>query len=84
MFPFVTRNPGYDIDVIVKADIVAFYNVWLGRLTLSEAMRGRHVQLDGTPADVRAFSGWFAWSPMADAVRVALAESRRGTIPKPN
>ena len=29
-----------------------------------------------TPADVRAFPGWFAWSPMADTVRAALAHRR--------
>jgi hypothetical protein len=52
------KNPGFDIDVIVSTDIVAFYRVWLGRVTLSEALRGQQVRLSGTPADVRAFSGW--------------------------
>jgi DNA-binding HxlR family transcriptional regulator len=78
------KNPGYDIDVTVSADIVAFYRVWLGRVTLSEAMRGRQVRLDGTPADVRAFSGWFAWSPMADAVRGALADRGAAHYTKSN
>jgi hypothetical protein len=70
------RNPGFDVDVIVLADIVAFYRVWLGRVSLSEALHRRQVQLEGTPADVRAFSGWFAWSPMADTVRAALSDRR--------
>ena len=70
------KNPGFDINVIVAADIVAFYRVWLGRVTLSEALRKQQVRLDGTPADVRAFSGWFAWSPMADTVRAAFADQR--------
>jgi DNA-binding HxlR family transcriptional regulator len=70
------KNPGFDIDVIVSADIVAFYRVWLGRVILSEALRRQEVRLDGTPADVRAFSGWFAWSPMADTVRATLAGRR--------
>jgi hypothetical protein len=70
------KNPGFDIDVIVSTDIVAFYRVWLGRVTLSEALRGQQVRLGGTPADVRAFSGWFAWSPMADTVRAAVAGRR--------
>jgi DNA-binding HxlR family transcriptional regulator len=67
------KHPGFDIDVTVAADIVAFYRVWLGRATLSEALRRQQIRLDGTPADVRAFPDWFAWSPMADAVRAALA-----------
>jgi DNA-binding HxlR family transcriptional regulator len=70
------KNPGFDVDVIVSADIVAFYRVWLGRVSFSEALHRRQVRLDGTPADVRAFSGWFAWSPMADTVRGALADRR--------
>ena len=68
------RNPGFDVDVTVSADIVAFYRVWLGRVTLSEALRRQQVRLDGARADVSAFSGWFAWSPMADTVRAALAD----------
>ena len=71
-----TRHPGFDVDMIVSADILAFYRVWLGRVTLSEALRKGQVRLDGTPADVRGFPGWFTWSPMADTVRAALADQR--------
>jgi DNA-binding HxlR family transcriptional regulator len=53
-----------------------YRRVWLGRVNLSEALRRQQVRLDGTPADVRAFSGWFAWSPMADVVRAAVANQR--------
>jgi DNA-binding HxlR family transcriptional regulator len=70
------KNPGFDIDVIVSADIVAFYRVWLARITLSEALRRQQLRLEGAPADMRAFAGWFAWSPMADAVRAALVDQR--------
>jgi DNA-binding HxlR family transcriptional regulator len=70
------KNPGFDVDVTVSADIVAFYRVWLGRESLSKALRSQQVRLDGASADVRAFSGWFAWSPMADTVRAALADRR--------
>jgi DNA-binding HxlR family transcriptional regulator len=68
------KHPGFDIDVIVSADIMAFYRVWLGRERLSEALRRQQIRLDGMPADVRAFPQWFAWSPMADTVRAALAD----------
>jgi DNA-binding HxlR family transcriptional regulator len=66
------KHPGHEIDVLVTADIMAFYRVWLGRSTLAEAVRRDQVRLDGTPADIGAFPQWFAWSPMADAVRAAL------------
>jgi DNA-binding HxlR family transcriptional regulator len=68
------KHPGFDVDVIVSAEILAFYRVWLGRMTLSEALRKGQVQLNGTPADIRGFPGWFTWSPMADTVRAALAD----------
>jgi hypothetical protein len=71
------KHPGHDVDVLVTADIMAFYRVWLGRSTLAEAVRRSQVRLDGAPADLRAFPHWFAWSPMADAVHAALpAQSR--------
>ncbi|MGY4432893.1 DNA-binding HxlR family transcriptional regulator [Bradyrhizobium sp. F1.13.1] len=74
------KNPGFDIDVAVSTDIVAFYRVWLGRVSFSEALRRQQVRLEGTPGDVRAFSRWFAWSPMADTVRAALADRRTASF----
>jgi DNA-binding HxlR family transcriptional regulator len=70
------RHPGFEVDVIVSAEILAFYRVWLGRVSLSEALRKGQVQLNGTPADIRSFPCWFTWSPMADTVRAALADQR--------
>jgi DNA-binding HxlR family transcriptional regulator len=57
------QHPSFDIDVTVTADISAFYRVWLGRSTLSEAFRMGQVRLDGATTDLRAFPSWFAWSP---------------------
>ena len=71
------QHPKFEIDLRVMADIGAFYRVWLGRTTLPEATRAGLLRFDGTPDAVRAFPRWFAWSPMADAVRGALA--RRAT-----
>ena len=65
------QHPRFEIDLWVAADINAFYRVWLGRITLGEALRQNLVRLDGPPAVVRAFPRWFAWSPMAPAVRAA-------------
>jgi hypothetical protein len=63
--------PKSDIDLVVTADITAFHRVWLGRITLGEAMPESLVRLEGAPAVMRGFPHWFAWSPMADAVRAA-------------
>jgi DNA-binding HxlR family transcriptional regulator len=70
------KHPGFDIDVVVTADIGVFYRVWLGLVVLSDALRREQIRLDGSPADLRAFPRWFTWSPMADTVRSALADRR--------
>lgn len=69
------QHPGFDIDLLVTADIAAFYQMWLGRVSFAEALGHRWVRLDGIPALVRAFPTWFAWSPAAKAVRAAAARS---------
>jgi DNA-binding HxlR family transcriptional regulator len=66
------QHPKFPIDLRVTADVGGFYRVWLGRISLGGAIRARLVRLDGLPAVCRAFPHWFAWSPMADAVRAAL------------
>jgi DNA-binding HxlR family transcriptional regulator len=71
------QHPRFEIDLRVTANIDAFYRVWLGRTSLGEARRRGVVRLEGTPTAVRGFADWFAWSPMAPAVRAALA--RRST-----
>jgi DNA-binding HxlR family transcriptional regulator len=71
------KHPGFDVDVIVTADISALYQVWLGRVLLEEAIRTHQVHLDGTPSDVHAFPRWFARSRMAETVRAALAGRKR-------
>jgi DNA-binding HxlR family transcriptional regulator len=70
------KHPGFDVDVIVTADIRTFYQVWLGRLSLVNAVRKNLIRLDGSPADIRAFPTWLTWSPMAETVRAALADRR--------
>jgi DNA-binding HxlR family transcriptional regulator len=67
------QHPGFDIDLLVTADIAAFYQVWLGRISFAESLGHGWVQLDGVPALVRAFPTWFALSPAAEAVRRAAA-----------
>jgi DNA-binding HxlR family transcriptional regulator len=70
------KQPNFEVDVIVTAEITTFYEVWLGRSSLVDAMRKNLVRVDGAPADIRAFPTWFAWSPMAKTVRLALADRR--------
>lgn len=65
------QHPGFEVDLLVTADIAAFYRVWFGRLTFAEALRDELIELDGTTTLVRTFPGWFALSPFASVVRAA-------------
>jgi len=64
-------HPGFDVNVLVTADIAIFYQVWLGRVELSTAVHQGHIEIDAIPALARAFPDWFAYSLAAPAVRQA-------------
>ena len=67
------KPPGFDSDIVVRADLATFYQVWLGRIPLPTALRSRKVVLDGPSALVRQFPRWLRWSPMSEHVRAATA-----------
>jgi DNA-binding HxlR family transcriptional regulator len=64
-------DPGFDLNVLVTADLATFFQIWLGRLSLSAAREEGRVQIDAIPALAEAFPGWFAYSLAAPAVRAA-------------
>lgn len=71
------KPPGFDSDLVVRADLAAFYSVWLGRETLESTVRSRTVAIEGPPRLVRDFPRWLQWSPMAETVRAAKAAGLR-------
>jgi hypothetical protein len=66
-------HPGFEIDVLVTADLSTFYQVWLGRISYADALQERKVEVEGILTFVRNFSDWFAWSPVAATVRTAMS-----------
>ncbi len=65
------QDPGFDIDVVVTADLAALYEVWLGRTALADAKADDRVRIDGAPSLTRAFPSWLSLAPIAYAVRSA-------------
>ncbi len=61
--------PGFDADLIVRADLASFYRVWLGHIEYDAAIRCGAVAVEGPPALARQLPRWFLWSPMAGFVR---------------
>lgn len=66
-------DPGYEINLLINADLAMFFKVWLGYMDYHDAVAGGGIVVEGIPRLVRAFPNWFAWSPAADAVRAARA-----------
>jgi hypothetical protein len=66
------HDPGFDVDLLVTADLATLYRVYAGRLPIAEAMRCGLVELDGRSPLVQAFWSWFAWSAFAEVVRSTL------------
>jgi len=67
-------NPGFDLDVLVTADLDAFFRIWLGKDSFSDAVADGLVEVDAIPAFVDAFPTWFAYSLAAPTVRAVAPE----------
>ena len=66
-------NPGFDIDLLVTADLSMFFQIWLGRISFAEALQDGHVEIDGIPALAEALPTWLAYSLAAPTVRAVAA-----------
>ena len=67
------RDPGFDVDLTVHADIGALARIYTGHLAFKEAERRGAVRLDGPRALVQAFPSWLSPSPFARVLKPALA-----------
>lgn len=61
-------DPGFEINVLVTADLATFFKIWLGRMQYQEAITTPNLSVDGNPHLIRAFPDWFAWSHAAPVV----------------
>jgi hypothetical protein len=66
------HDPGFEVDLIVTVDTLAMHHIWLGRLTIADALREELMHLEGPSHLARAFPGWLALSvfPARNAVAV--------------
>lgn len=72
------KHPGFEIDVLVTADLSTLFQVWLGRIRYVDAQRDRALCVETTPALERLFPRLFALSVTAPAVqRARIAKARQ-------
>jgi DNA-binding HxlR family transcriptional regulator len=67
------KPPGFDSDLMVTADLAAFYGLWVGRLPFEAILRSGKLRIEGPSSLVRQFPQWLKWSPMAENVRNAMS-----------
>jgi DNA-binding HxlR family transcriptional regulator len=63
------KDPGYEVDLRVEADLATLTKVWMGDMRFGDALRAQLVRLDGPASLVRAFPGWLALSEFAGVAR---------------
>jgi DNA-binding HxlR family transcriptional regulator len=60
-----SQNPGFEVTVVVNADIAALTRVWLGYLGLTEATGDGRIRIEGAPADRRTVIDMLDLRPMS-------------------
>jgi DNA-binding HxlR family transcriptional regulator len=72
------RPPGFASDLVVRADLALFHQVWLrGADDFAAARRQGAIDVDGPSDLARALPSWFKWSPMAHWVRASPGRTAR-------
>jgi DNA-binding HxlR family transcriptional regulator len=77
------RNPGFDTDLTVRAELRLFVETWRGLRDLRSEIRARRIRLQGPPSLIRQFPDWLMMSALAPHGRErpgkerALAERTR-------
>jgi DNA-binding HxlR family transcriptional regulator len=67
------KDPGFEIDLVVRADVGALARVWAGHLGWTDAVRAGGIRLEGAQAIARAFPGWLKLSHFARVLQPAPA-----------
>ncbi|MCI4679866.1 helix-turn-helix transcriptional regulator [Rhodoblastus acidophilus] len=72
-----TIDPGFDVDLYVETSLPALTRVWLGHVSIDQAIRDEQLTFDGSRRDVAAFRSWFALSLFARAGREPAGRETR-------
>ena len=61
------KDPGFPADLVITAEVRAFFRVWVGRLPRLEAERRGLLRIEGPRDLARAFPAWFDWPAVPTA-----------------
>ena len=56
------RDPGFDVDLYIVTDLQTMTRVWMGDISVREALRSEVIELQGSRSLVDSFEGWLPLS----------------------
>jgi DNA-binding HxlR family transcriptional regulator len=72
-------DPGYEIDAVLRSDLMTLYRMWEGEIGLLEGVRQGVIDLTGPRWIVSGLPRWLMLSPVAPVVRAARS-ARSGSV----
>ena len=63
------KDPGFEVDLYLEADLATMTSVWLGDLAFAEAVRMKKIRMSGMPGAIRQVPSWLPFSPYANVPR---------------
>ena len=72
-----TKDPGFEVQLFIDAELAAFTRVWLGDLTFAQAQLNGSIRLAGERRWARAFPSWLLLSSLADVPRQGSINQKR-------
>jgi len=70
------KNPGYETDVKVMADMRRFVEAWRGFRSMRQEIANRAIRLEGPSELTRAFPDWLMLSALAPVPRLRCGEEQ--------
>lgn len=70
------KYPGYESDIVVRADILRFIEAWRGFRDLREEVASGHIHLEGPRSIKEAFPNWLLLSALSPYPRKVGKEAR--------
>ena len=71
------KDPGHDVDLLVRSDLLVFVEAWRGMRDLRGEIRARRIRLFGPPELQRRFPDWLLLSGLAPYPRLRPGRERR-------
>ena len=65
------KDPGFDVDLVLRADVGTLARVYTGHLSFADGLRAGGLELEGPRALVQEFPRWLVQSHLAEALKPA-------------